>query len=137
VGRFREQNVLVGIRLPPLGCILERKQHQGAILIGMREAAGGQQHGTPADVGKVMANLIADNRSSLRHYVCQKFAELTDVPLSVSELKQILPERIVPFGPERPEKRRIHVHDSATPIENDQRLLQRIHDSLCLHMAGA
>src|SRR5688572_1133651 len=119
------------LSLLPLGSVFHCEQEQLAVDAGLGELAGIEEHRAATDGGKVVSDLEIPELGVLWNDVFQQASQLGNVPLAVAELVQQPALRLSFRGPERAEKRPVgHLH-MEIPVENQQGLSHRLHDSFC------
>jgi hypothetical protein len=85
MARFGEENVFLGLAVPPFGHVLEQDEDARAVIVRVNEATRTDQHCTRTDRREIGSHLITNDSGSPGYDLAHKALQLGYVPLTVAK----------------------------------------------------
>jgi hypothetical protein len=119
-----------------LGHVIENKQEPHAVVVGVNHATRADVDRAAAHVRKVVIDLVCHDGGGFGDHLRQKPPQIVDVPLPVAQPEQALPDGIVALHHEGAKEGGVAVLDLQVLIEDQERLLNGVEDTLRQNVAA-
>lgn len=137
MAKFAEQQVLCCIALIAVSRVDDGEQHRMAAIVRMVQRTSGQEHRSPTKVGKIVLDFVVDHGGGLGDHISEQTSQLGNVPLTIAQLVDALPDRLVTINFERLKEGTAGILDAKAFIQHKQGICNRIDYALRLNVTDA
>ena len=117
----------------PLGDVFDRHKNQLAVISLLEHLPGVQEHRASSDPGEFLLDFVRLHHGVARQDLLQQHPQLGDVPLAVPQRVDRTAFDILNVELERQIERTACGDHAQVPVEDQQRLADRVHDGLGQH----